>query len=130
MQSCLAVAVAIGKVFFQRDVLIAKPGRGSMGWGKIGWGKISGIFGLKALTLAFVLTPVTAVAPPLATPAAAQIGIFIPGIQFYGGGRRYRGSGRSYRGRGSGRRHRGGGGGGGSAASAPSPGKGVRGTSD
>ena len=102
-----------------------------MGWGKIGWGKISGIFGLKALTLAFFLTPATVAAPPLATPAVAQIGIFIPGIRFYGGGgRRYgRGSGRHYRG--SGRRHsRGGGGGGGSGASAPTPGKGVRGTSD
>jgi hypothetical protein len=102
-----------------------------MGWAKFGWGKISGIFGLKALTLAFFLTPATVVAPPLATPAAAQIGIFIPGIQFYGGGgRRYgRGSGRYHRG--SGRRHRGGGGGGGgSAASAPAPGKGIRGNTD
>ena len=102
-----------------------------MGWAKIGWSKVSGIFGLKALTLAFVLTPATVAAPPLATPAAAQIGIFIPGIQFYGGGggRRYgRGSGRYHRG--SGRRHRGSGGGGGSAASAPTPGKGVRGNSD
>jgi hypothetical protein len=99
-----------------------------MGWAKNGWGKISGIFGLKALTLAFFLTPATVAAPPLATPAFAQIGIFIPGIRFYGGGgRRYRGSGRYHRG--SGRRHRGGGGGGGSAASAPSSGK-VRGTSD
>jgi hypothetical protein len=100
-----------------------------MGWAKIGWGKVSGIFGLKALTLAFFLTPATVAAPPLVTPAVAQIGIFIPGIRFYGGGggRRYRGSGRHYRG--SGRRHRGGGGGGGSAASAPSSGK-VRGTSD
>jgi hypothetical protein len=98
-----------------------------MGWGKIGWGKISGVFGLKTLALAFVLTPATVAAPPLATPAVAQIGIFIPGIQFYGGGRRYgRGSGRYHRG--SGRRHRGGGGG--SAASAPTPGKGVRGNSD
>ena len=95
-----------------------------MGWGKIGWGKISGIFGLKTLALAFVLTPATVAAPPLATPAAAQIGIFIPGISFYGGGRRYgRGSGRYHRG--SGRRQRGGGGGGGSAASAPTPGKGA-----
>jgi hypothetical protein len=70
-------------------------------------------------------------APPLATPAVAQIGIFIPGIRFGGGGRYYRGSGRRYRG--SGRRHRGrgsGGGGGGSAASAPMPSKGVRGNSD
>jgi hypothetical protein len=100
-----------------------------MGWGKIGWGKFTGIFGLKALTLAFFLTPATVAAPPLATPAFAQFGIIgIPGIRFYGGGR-YRGSGR-HRGRGSGRRHRGGGGGGGSAASAPTPGKGVRGTSD
>jgi hypothetical protein len=98
-----------------------------MGWAKICWGKISGIFGLKALTLAFFITPATVAAPPLATPAVAQIGIFIPGIQFYGV-RRYRGSGRHYRG--SGRRHRGRGGGGGSAASAPMPGKGVRGTSD
>ena len=57
-----------------------------MGWAKIGWGKISGIFGLKALTLAFFLTPATVAAPPLATPAVAQIGIFIPGIRFYGGG--------------------------------------------
>ena len=101
-----------------------------MGWAKFGWGKVTGIFGLKALTLAFFLTPATVAAPPLATPAIAQIGIFIPGIRFYGGGRRYgRGSGRYHRG--SGRRHRGGGGGGGeSAASAPSPGKGVRGNSD
>jgi hypothetical protein len=100
-----------------------------MGWAKIGWGKVSGIFGLKALALAFLLTPATVAAPPLATPAVAQIGIFIPGISFYGGGRRYgRGSGRYHRG--SGRRHRGGGGGGGSAASSPSPGKGVRGNSD
>ncbi|MEA2889310.1 MAG: hypothetical protein QOI05_103 [Bradyrhizobium sp.] len=102
-----------------------------MGWAKFGWGKISGIFGLKALTLAFILTPATVAAPPLATPAVAQIGIFIPGIRFGGGGRYYRGSGRRYRG--SGRRHRGrggGGGGGGSAASAPTPGKGVRGNSD
>jgi hypothetical protein len=119
---------------FQQDVLIEKhktrQGTLVMGWAKIGWGKISGIFGLKALTLAFFLTPATVAAPPLATPAAAQIGIFIPGIQFYGGGgRRYgRGGGRRYRG--SGRRHRGSGGGGGSAASAPMPGKGVRGTSD
>ena len=101
-----------------------------MGWGRIGWGKISGMFGLKTLALAFFLTPATVAAPPLATPAVAQIGIFIPGIRFYGGGggRRYgRGSGRHYRG--SGRRHsrRGGGG---SEASAPTPGKGVRGTSD
>lgn len=104
----------------------------------MGWGKIRGIFGLKALTLAFFLTPATVAAPPLATPAVAQFGINIPipGIGFYGGGyggRRYgRGSGRHYRG--SGRRHSrgggGGGGGGGSAASAPTPGKGVRGTSD
>ena len=100
-----------------------------MGWAKFGWGKISGIFGLKAVTLAFFLTPATVAAPPLATPAFAQIGIFIPGIRFYGGGGRYRGSGR-HRGRGSGRRHRGGGGGGESAASAPTPGKGVRGNSD
>jgi hypothetical protein len=102
-----------------------------MGWAKSGWGKISGLFGLKALTLAFFLTPATVAVPPLATPAVAQIGIFIPGIRFYGGGRRYgRGSGRSHRG--SGRRHRGGGdgGGGGSEASAPAPGKGVRGNSD
>jgi hypothetical protein len=100
-----------------------------MGWAKFGSGKISGIFGLKALTLAFILTPATVAAPPLATPAIAQIGIFIPGIRFYGGGRSYRGSGRRYRG--SGRRHRGGGGGGGgSAASGPMPGKGVRGNSD
>jgi hypothetical protein len=99
-----------------------------MGWAKIGWGKVSGVFGLKALILAFFLTPATVAAPPLATPAFAQIGIFIPGIRFYGGGR-YRGSGR-HRGRGSGRRHRGGGGGGGSEASAPTPGKGVRGNSD
>jgi hypothetical protein len=99
-----------------------------MGWAKSGWGKISGLFGLKALTLAFFLTPATVAVPPLATPAVAQIGIFIPGIRFYGGGRRYgRGSGRH---RGSGRRHRGGGGGGGSEASAPAPGKGVRGNSD
>lgn len=99
-----------------------------MGWAKIGWGKVNGIFGLKALTLAFFLTPATVAAPPLATPAVAQIGIFIPGISFYGGGRRYgRGSGRYHRG--SGRRHRGGGGGG-SAAASPSPGKGVRGNSD
>jgi hypothetical protein len=118
---------------FQHDVLIEKhktrQGTLVMGWAKIGWGKVSGIFGLKALTLAFVLTPATVAAPPLATPAVAQIGIFIPGISFYGGGRRYgRGSGRYHRG--SGRRHRGGGGGGGSAASAPTPGKGVRGNSD
>src|SRR5712671_2999868 len=99
-----------------------------MGWGKIGWGKISGIFGLKTLALAFFLTPATVAAPPLATPAIAQIGIFIPGIQFYGGGRRYgRGSGRHYRGSG---RRQGRGGGGGSAASARTPSKGVRGTSD
>ena len=66
-----------------------------MGWGKVGWGKISGFFGLKTLVLAFLLTPATVAAPPLATPAVAQIGIFIPGIRFYGGGRRYgRGSGR------------------------------------
>jgi hypothetical protein len=99
-----------------------------MGWGKIGWGKISGIFGLKTLALAFLLTPATVAAPPLATPAVAQIGIFIPGIRFYGGGRRYgRGSGRYHRG--SGRRY-GRGGGGGSAASGPTPGKGIRGNSD
>jgi hypothetical protein len=132
-QSCLAEAVAIRPVLFQQCVLIErhKTRRGTlvMGWAKIGWGKISGIFGLKTLTLAFFLTPATLAVPPLATPAAAQLGIFIPGIQFYGGGRRYgRGSGRYYRG--SGRRHRGRGGGGGSAASAPTPGKGVRGTSD
>src|SRR4051812_6676450 len=97
-----------------------------MGWGKLGWGKISGIFGLKTLALAFFLTPATVAAPPLATPAVAQLGIFIPGIRFYGGGRRYgRGSGRSHRG--SGRHGRGGGG---SAASSPAPGKGVRGNSD
>lgn len=103
-----------------------------MGWGKFGWGKISGIFSLKALTLAFCLTPATVAAPPLATPAVAQFGIpFIPGIRFYGGGRRYgRGSGRHYRG--SGRRHRGsgrrggGGGGGGEGSSSPTPGKGGR----
>ena len=100
-----------------------------MGWAKNSWGKIGGIFGLKALTLAFFLTPATVAAPPLATPAFAQIGIFIPGIRFYGGGRRYgRGSGRHHRG--SGRRHRGGGGGGGGEASAPSSGGKVRGTSD
>jgi hypothetical protein len=127
MQSCLAVAVTIRKVFFQQDVLITRIGRGPMGWGKVGWGKISGIFGLKTLMLAFFLTPATVAAPPLATPAIAQIGIFIPGIRFYGGGRRYgRGSGRRHRG--SGRRH--GGGGGGGEASAPSSGGKVRGTSD
>src|SRR4051794_32246007 len=105
-----------------------------MGWAKFGWGKIRGIFGVKALALAFLVTPATVAAPPLATPAAAQFGINIPipGISFYGGrygGRRYgRGSGRHYRGSG---RHRGRGGGGGeSAASARPPGKGVRGTSD
>src|SRR4051794_24034780 len=101
-----------------------------MGWAKFGWGKISGIFGLKALTLAFILTPATVAAPPLATPAIAQIGIFIPGIRFYGGGRSYRGSGRRYRGSGRHRGRGGGGGGGGSAASGPMPGKGVRGNSD
>jgi|SRR6185295_9297224 len=104
-----------------------------MGWGKIGWGKINGIFSLKTLALAFILTPATVAAPPLATPAVAQFGINIPipGIRFYGGGyggRRYgRGSGRHYRGSG---RRAGRGGGGGSAASAPPPGRGVRGTSD
>jgi hypothetical protein len=116
---------------FQQDVVIEKhkirQGTLVMGWAKFGWGKVSGIFGLKALTLAFFLTPATVAAPPLATPAVAQIGIFIPGVRFYGGGRRYgRGSGRH---RGSGRRHRGGGGGG-SETSAPTPGKGVRGNSD
>src|SRR4051812_18424838 len=107
-----------------------------MGWSKISWAKIRGIFGLKAIALAFIVTPATVAAPPLATPAAAQFGINIPipGIQFYGGGyggRRYgRGSGRHNRG--SGRRHGrgGGGGGGGSEASARPPGKGVRGNSD
>ena len=106
-----------------------------MGWGKIGWGKIRGIFGLKALALAFIVTPATVAAPPLATPAVAQFGINIPipGIGFYGGyrGRGYgRGSGRSYRGSGRRRGRGGGGGGGGSEASARPPGKGVRGNSD
>src|SRR3954469_309428 len=101
-----------------------------MGWGKIGWGKIRGIFGVKALALAFFVTPATVAAPPLATPAAAQFGINIPipGISFYGGRRYGRGSGRHYRG--SGRRRGRGSGGGESAASARPPGKGVRGTSD
>jgi hypothetical protein len=118
---------------FQQDVVIEKcktrQGTLVMGWAKIGWGRISGIFGLKALVLAFFLTPATVAAPPLATPAVAQIGIFIPGIRFYGGGRRYRGSGRHYRGSGR-RHHRGSGGGGGGEAAAPMPGKGVRGNSD
>jgi hypothetical protein len=117
---------------FQQDVVIEKrktrQGTLVMGWAKIGWGKVSGIFGLKALMLAFFLTPATVAAPPLATPAVAQIGIYIPGIRFYGGGRRYgRGSGRYHRG--SGRRHHRGGGGGGEAATSM-PGKGVRGNSD
>src|SRR3954471_6543126 len=106
-----------------------------MGWGKIGWGKIRGIFGVKALALAFLVTPATLAAPPLATPAAAQFGINIPipGIQFYGGGYGGRGwgGGSARHNRGSGRRHgRGGGGGGGSEASARPAGKGVRGNSD
>jgi hypothetical protein len=103
-----------------------------MGWPKFGWGKIRGIFGLKALALAFFMTPATVAAPPLATPAVAQIGIFIPGIRFYGGGGSYRGRGGGRRHRGSGRRRSrgGGGGGGGSEASAPASGKGVRGNSD
>jgi hypothetical protein len=103
-----------------------------MGCGKIYWGKIGGVFSLKALALAFFLTPATVAVPQLATPALAQIGIYlpIPGIRFYGdGGRRYRGGGgRSYHSR----HHSHGGGGQESDASpsAPAPGKGPRGTSD
>jgi hypothetical protein len=104
-----------------------------MRWGNISRGKICGVFSLKALALAFFLTPATMVAPPLATPAAAQFIIGIPGIRIYGygGGRRYRGGG-GYR---HSRHHHGGEGGGGgdesnAAPSAPPAGKGPRGTSD
>jgi hypothetical protein len=102
-----------------------------MGWGKISKGKLGSIVSLKALALAFFLTPVTVAAPPLATPAAAQFYIGIPGIRFGGGGYyRHRGGGRSHS-----RHHRGGGDGGGdheseATPSAPAAGKGPRGTSD
>jgi hypothetical protein len=104
-----------------------------MGWDKISRVKIGSIVSLKALALAFFLTPVTVAAPPLATPAVAQFIIGIPGINIYGygGGRRYRGGGGYHHSR----HHRGGGGGGGgeesnAAPSQPPVGKGPRGTSD
>ena len=104
-----------------------------MGWDKISRGKICGVVSLKAFALAFFLTPATMVAPPLATPAAAQFIIGLPGgirLYGYGGGRRYHGGG-GYR---HSRHHRDGGGGGGeesnAAPSAPPAGKGPRGTSD
>ncbi len=105
-----------------------------MGCDKISKGKICGVVSLKALALAFFLTPATMVAPPLATPAVAQFIIGLPwGIRLYGygGGRHYRGGGGYHHSR----HHHGGGGGGGgdesnAAPSTPAPGKGVRGTTD
>jgi hypothetical protein len=106
-----------------------------MGWDKISKGKICGAVSLKALALGLFLTPATIVAPPLATPAAAQFIIGIPGIRLYGGygGRRYHGGGGYHRSR----HHRDGGSGGGgggeesnAAPSSPPAGKGPRGTSD
>jgi hypothetical protein len=103
-----------------------------MGWDKISKGKICGAVSLKVLALGLFLTPATIVAPPLATPAAAQFIIGIPGIRIYGygGGRHYRGGGGGYH---HSRHHHGGGGGGeesNAAPSAPASGKGVRGTTD
>jgi hypothetical protein len=96
-----------------------------------------GMVSLKALALAFLLTPVTIVAPPLATPAFAQFRIYLPGIRFGFGGRhhRYHGGGRHYASAHH-HHHRSRGGddsddsGPSEASSASTPGKGVRGTTD
>jgi hypothetical protein len=138
IQSCLATAIAVGSPLFSarrfHDYAQDQAGDRFMRWGNISKGKICGVFSLKALALAFFLTPMTVAAPPLATPAAAQFVIGIPGIRFYGygGGRHYHGGGGGYH---HSRHHRGGGGGGGgdesnAAPSSPAPGKGVRGTTD
>ena len=100
-----------------------------MGRGKISKRKIGSVVSLKALALGFFLTPVTVAAPPLATPAAAQFYIGIPGIRFGGGYYRHRGGGGRYHSR----HHRGDGGGdheSEATPSAPAAGKGPRGTSD
>jgi hypothetical protein len=140
IQSCFASAVAVKLILFQHEVSDQlAQGQAEdrvMGCGKISRDKVGGIFSLKALALALFLTPATVVVPPLATPAVAQIGFYIPipGIGFGGGGyRHYRGGGGS-RHHTSGRHRHHGGGDESEASSAPSapssPGKGVRGTSD
>jgi len=68
------------------------------------WGKLAGLFSLKAILLACILTPVTVTTTGI-TAAQAQFQIIIPGFGYNRGYRRY---GRGYRqGRRSARRGRG-----------------------
>src|SRR3979490_3370579 len=57
------------------------------------WGKLAGLFSLKAILLACILTPVTVTTTGI-TAAQAQFQIIIPGFGYQRGYRRY---GRGYR---------------------------------